>query len=199
MNEVYRSPYEAYPFLSDRTDDLRCDFELLTDEMASGTGLLHARVRAYMECGGGRDAGTCDESGQSRDELHRICDELCWICEMIYHINPTLRTRLTVTEEECDRLREAVDRLQAQVQDSCGGFVLPAGGEPACEAHLLRVQAKKLVRLIYRHIEMGNEVPDLLLDITNLLSGYFFYLALWLNRLEGVEEIPFVSRNYQKS
>ncbi len=27
---LYRSPYEAYPFLCDADDDLRCDFELAT-------------------------------------------------------------------------------------------------------------------------------------------------------------------------
>ena len=32
--ELYQSPYEAYPFLSDDSEDLRCDFELLTDELA---------------------------------------------------------------------------------------------------------------------------------------------------------------------
>ena len=42
--ELYRSPYEAYPFLSDDSGDLRCDFELLTDEMASAVGLLRAQV-----------------------------------------------------------------------------------------------------------------------------------------------------------
>ena len=36
----------------------------------------------------------------------------------------------------------------------------------------------------------------LVLDLANLLSGYFFYLALHLNEAEGVEEVPYVSRNY---
>ena len=43
--EIYHSPYEAYPFLSDAGDDLRCDFELFTDQMASRTGLLRAQVK----------------------------------------------------------------------------------------------------------------------------------------------------------
>ena len=38
----YRSPYEAYPFLCDPDDDLRCDFEIATDRMASRAGLLAA-------------------------------------------------------------------------------------------------------------------------------------------------------------
>ena len=44
MENIYRSPDEAYPFLADEPQDLRCDFELLTDELASLTGLLAAKV-----------------------------------------------------------------------------------------------------------------------------------------------------------
>ena len=105
---LYRSPYEAYPFLCDAGEDLRCDFELLTDEMTSRTGLLRSLVK--------------DEELKA---------ELLWVCE-----------------------------------------------------------------LIYRWVEKGHEVPDRLLDLANLLSGYFFYLALHLNEVEGVDEVPYVSRNY---
>lgn len=170
---LYRSPYEAYPFLCDPGEDLRCDFELLTDEMASRTGLLRAQVK---------------------DEALRT--ELLWVCELIYHINPTLRTRLTVTEAESARLLELASGWKARCAGRCKLFVLTQGCEAACTAHLLRVQGKQLVRLIYRWVEKGHAVPDRLLDLANLLSGYFFYLALYLNELEGVDEIPYESRNY---
>ena len=169
--ELYHSPYEAYPFLSDDSDDLRCDFELLTDEMASATGLLRA---------------------QAADE--NLCAELLWVCELIYNINPTLRTRLTVTEEEAARLTAAVERLEGE--STVHGFVLPQGCEAACTAHLLRVKGKCLVRLLYRHMRQGHEVPPLLVDVCNLLSGYFFLLALKLNTLTGTAEAAYVSRNY---
>lgn len=171
---VYRSPYEAYPFLCDPSEDLRCDFELLTDEMSSRTGLLRAQVKDPQ-----------------------LREELLWICELIYHINPTLRTRLTVTEEETRRLFQAASRLKEECGHRCKLFVLTQGCEAACTAHLLRVQGKQLVRLIYRWIEKGNEVPSRLLDLANLLSGYFFYLALRLNELEGVDEVSYESRNYR--
>ena len=171
---MYRSPYEAYPFLCDDDADLRCDFELMTDDMASRTGLLRAQVT--------------DEA---------LKDELLWLCELIYHINPTLRTRLTVTEAETERLIAAVDRLRAETAGRCELFVLTQGCEAACTAHLLRVEGKRLVRLIYRHVEQGRGVPDRLIDLANLLSGYFFYLALKLNALAGVDEIPYTSRNYK--
>lgn len=168
----YRSPYEAYPFLSDADDDLRCDFELVTDELASGAGLLRSQVTNQ-----------------------NLAEELLWICELIYHINPTLRTSLTVTEEETARLAAMVDRLQGE--STVHGFVLPCGCQSACTAHLLRVKAKCLVRLLYRYLQRGHEVPNGLLDLCNLLSGYFFLLALKLNALEGVEEYGYCSRNYR--
>ncbi len=169
---VYRSPYEAYPFLCDADEDLRCDFELLTDELASGAGLLRSQI--------GEPA---------------LADELLWVCELIYHMNPTLRTSFTVTEEEMARLAAAVERLQAE--SSIHGFVLPCGCQCACAAHLLRVKAKCLVRLLYRYLQRGGSVPNGLLDLANLLSGYFFLLALKCNAMEGIEEHVYHSRNYR--
>ncbi len=178
---LYKSPYEAYPFLRDPFDDLRCDFEILTDELTSLTGLLRAEILS---------------SPQKCEDFTALDKELLWIGEIIYHLNPTLRTRLTVTTEEINRLAETVKRLEKDQSGRLHGFVLPQGTAAACTAHLLRVKCKALVRLLYRHAEQGHEVPPALLDAANLLSGYFFALALHLNARAGVEEIPFKSRNY---
>ena len=121
--ELYHSPWEAYPFLSDAPEDLRCDFELLTDEIASRTGLL----RSQME-----------------DETLRA--ELLRVCELVYHANPTLRTRFTVTPEEIQWLADVCERLRVQSEGRCTRFVLPQGCTAACTAHILRVQCKALVR-----------------------------------------------------
>ena len=170
----YQSPYEAYPFLSEEPDDLRCDFELLTDEIASQIGLLRSKV-----------------------EEKKLKEDLLWIDELIYHLNPTLRTKLSVTEEEKDHLINLHDNLKDEYKFNDFNFVLPQGSESASLAHILRVQTKKLVRLIYRYCYQGNEVDPLLIDIVNILSGYFFYLALKLNKEDNVKEIEFISRNYK--
>ena len=172
----YRSPWEAYPFLADPGADLRCDFELATDALSSLTGLLRGAVL---------------ERFPQQDSL---AQELLMVDRLIYHCNPTLRTVMTVTQEEVDWLRQRTQALMEQ--NAPGGFVLPQGCKEACIAHLLRVKAKELVRLLYRHLEAGGAVPPLLLDCCNLLSGYFFGVALLLNRLQGVDEVAFQSRNY---
>ncbi len=58
---LYRSPYEAYPFLCDADDDLRCDFELATDELASAVGML-----------------------RSQTEDQELAKELLWILSLIH-------------------------------------------------------------------------------------------------------------------
>jgi len=174
MSNIYKSKYEAYPFLHDDSDDLRCDFEILTDEVASMTGFLKSLVS---------------------DKI--LQDELLFVCELIYHINPSLRTKTTVTKDELMRLEGIVKRLQDEIGDRCKQFVLTQGSESGALSHVLRAKCKSLVRLLYRHSYQGHLVDDILFDFTNLLSGYFFFLALKLNELDGVDEVKYVSRNYK--
>ena len=106
-DSLYHSPWEAYPFLSDAADDLRCDFELLTDDMASRVGLMRAEV-----------------------ENPALRAELLFVCELLYHCNPTLRTRCTVTPAERERLLAAAARGE---QEPCAPCVSScAAGTPGC-------------------------------------------------------------------
>lgn len=171
--EIYRSKYEAYPFLSDQPEDLRCDFEIFTDEISSEIGLLRSKI-----------------------EDEELKSELLKICELVYHINPSLRTFVSVAEEELSWLEDCTNRIYNEVKGRCEKFVLNQGCESACYAHILRTKFKALVRILYRYYYNGNEVPNILFDFANLLSGYFFNLALKLNQMNGVEEVEFVSRNY---
>lgn len=173
-NNIYRSKYEAYPFLSDASEDLRCDFEIFTDELTSHIGLLKALV-----------------------EDEEIRKELLIIGELVYHINPSLRTFVSVTEEELKWLEDSTNRIYNEVKSRCNKFVLPQGCESASHAHIIRSKFKALVRLLYRYNYAGNTVPNILFDFANLLSGYFFNLALKLNELNGVDEIEYTSRNYK--
>ncbi|MDR0490991.1 MAG: ATP--cob(I)alamin adenosyltransferase [Oscillospiraceae bacterium] len=180
-NKRYKSKYEAYPFLSDQSDDLRCDFEIATDGFASETGLLSAILR---KLGG--------------PERAALAAELDKTAELVYHANPALRTFFSVKDEEIQWLMERATELY----DLTGGrqeslFQVPCGSEEACRAHILRSKAKGLVRLAYCAQERGATVPEALYDFLNLLSGYFYRLALFLNKLADVAEIPYISRNYK--
>lgn len=172
--EIYRSKYEAYPFLCDDTHDLKCDFEIFTDEIACQIGLLRSMVKEDY-----------------------IQEELLKICELVYHMNPSLRTFVSLSEEELKWLESSVLKLKKETEGRCDKFVLNQGCESACRSHIIRTKFKALVRMLYRYMQQGNEVPDILLDFANLFSGYFFYLALLLNKINGINEIEFMSRNYK--
>lgn len=174
MSNCYRSLYEAYHFLCDPTDNLCCDFEILTDKAASLTGLLRADI--------------ADE--QTQEELLRIC-------ELLYHANPSLRTKVTVTKDEVKWLADSVQRLRKETAGCCSMFVLPQGSHSACLAHVLRSICNEAVRMLYRHDAAGHTTEPILYDFLNLLSGYYCALALKLNALDGIDEVSFISRNYR--
>lgn len=175
MENLYRSRFEAYPFLSDDFNDLRCDFEIFTDYISSQIGLLRSIVKDK-----------------------KIKDDLLIVCELVYHMNPSLRTeKFTITEEEMKWFEKRTLELKEQYGERCKKFVLTQGSQAACQAHLLRAMGKALVRLLYRYNQQGHKVFTELYDFANLLSGYFFYLALKLNEDEKVNEIEYISRNYK--
>jgi ATP:cob(I)alamin adenosyltransferase len=175
--------YLAYCYLYEDTADLKCDFEILSDEISSMIGLLRSLVK---------DAAL-------RDDLSKIN-------ELMYHINPSLRTKIAVTQEELDWLHQKTLDIQKAVKESLTGFspasgnipkfVLPQGCTAAAYSHVLRNKCKSLVRLLSRYHQQGNEVEGLLFDFCNLYSGYFYFLALKLNQDEGVEEVEFICRVY---
>lgn len=173
MQDVYHSPWEAYPFLSEPARDLRCDFELMTDELASLTGLLRSLIGTQQE---------------------KLRAELLWICGLLYHFNPALRTDFHITEAEIGQLKTRVSQMEKSV--SVSGFVLPVGSTAACTAHLLRVGCKNLVRLLYKNFEDSGRMMPAAVDFASLLSSYFFFLALMLNKEAGERELPFASRIY---
>jgi len=168
---IYRSKYEACPLICEKGNDVICDFAILTDEVASMTGLLRSLV--------------------TDEELR---EELRFVCDIVYNLSPSFRRGTVVTEKELQKLEQITLRHKEDATKPSGLFVLPMGGQSASLSHVLRVKCKALVRLLCRHDYAGNKIDGLLYDFTNLLSGYFYNLAFKLNALEGVEEIPHIIR-----
>jgi len=178
------SKYLAYCYLYEDTGDLKCDFEILTDEISSMIGLLRSLL---------------DNADKTADS--DLAEDLVKINELMYHINPSLRTWVTVTEEELDWLNQKTQQLQKATEKGLprgGGlnFFIPQGCTQAAYSHVIRNKCKTLVRLLSRFKQQGNEVDEILFDFANLYSGYFYFLALWFNMNHGEKETLFISRVY---
>ena len=130
-------------------------------------------------------------------------EDLCKINELMYHINPSLRTKVMVTGEELAWLfqkGQALKTAQEEARPRSGlNFFIPQGCTQASYSHVIRSKCKTLVRLLSRYKQQGNVVDDILFDFINLYSGYFYYLALWFNKIHGVKERVFTSRAYKFS
>jgi cob(I)alamin adenosyltransferase len=176
--------YLAYCYLYEDATDLKCDFEILTDEISGMIGLLRSLL---------------DDTDRTADP--ELAENLSKINELMYHINPSLRTEVMVTTEELDWLFQQTQSLQKITEGSAPAgdsitFVLPQGCTQAAYSHVIRSKCKTLVRLLSRYKQQGNEVREILFDFCNLYSGYFYFLSLWFNKNHGEEERPFTSRVY---
>jgi len=181
------SKYLAYTFLYDDATDLKCDFEILSDEISGMIGLLRSLL---------------DDKDNTADP--GLEENLCIINELMYHINPSLRTKVMVTEDELEWLFQRTQALKIVLEEAkpkSGGltFFIPQGCTQAAYSHVIRSKCKTLVRLLSRYKQQGNAVDDILFDFINLYSGYFHNLALWFNKIHGVKERIFTSRAYQLS
>lgn len=63
------------------------------------------------------------------------------------------------------------------------GFVLPTGSQTACSVHICRTVCRRAERSVVVLQDRDS------VEYLNVLSKYLFHLALFLNHIEGVDEI----------
>lgn len=164
--------YLSYPFLYEKKKTV--EFELLTDEIASYIAL----------------AGSYTTDKELKKELLKIN-------ELVYHLNPCVRSKTALEAHEVAWLYTRYQTYQYVTKDRDSLFVLPGGTTLASTLHILRTKAKQLVRLLHLITEEGTYVNESIFDFSNILANYFFVAALYANRLENETEIPFTSRVYK--
>ncbi|WP_422485957.1 hypothetical protein [Gudongella sp. DL1XJH-153] len=157
----------AYPFLNDKNKMV--DHEILTDKLSSTLGHIISM-------------GTPLEK------------ETWWLMDKVLHLNGSLRGKLAIS---LDDLRDG-QTIYHVLKDrhKVAGFIYPVGNRLATQYHIARCEAKIVTRNLYLIQQSGIIVPEILLDISNLMANILFVMSLEVNRLEGFEEIPFESRSY---
>ncbi len=164
--------FTCYTFMAE--EGLLCDYEVLTDGISSYFGLAAAfgRERGYPE---------------------DICNILEWLTEALLHVNGSLRGKLAIAEEDVNKLYKLYKHYKSQIDVS--GFTLPTGSYFSCLINILRYKTKELVRLLNK-VDREKDVPEILFSFTNLLANFLHVLSLYINKLDGVENKPFISKSY---
>jgi len=86
------------------------------------------------------------------------------------------------------KMEDSIDFMDAGLEP-LKNFILPGGHETASFAHLCRTSSRTVERMMvnYQH-ESNEELPTNGLVFLNRLSDYFFVLARWLNKKNGMGE-----------
>lgn len=161
----------CYPFM--RESAATVDYEIRTDSLTTQIGLASSLTK----------------------DIPKIYNDLMYLQEMAYHLNGSVRGKNAISEEDLNKLSSMYDFYVAEVKERIETFVLPQGTTAACVLHTCRSEAKKSVRALHKVSEERN-VPDILFDYAHLLANVLFVMAVYVNKLEGMEEIPFISKSY---
>ncbi len=95
-----------------------------------------------------------------------------------------------VTAQNVSDLEIDIDEMDS-VLEPLKNFILPGGHQRSAAIHLCRTCTRSVERkMVDFKLETGEELPESGLEFINRLSDYFFVLARWLNKTEGVVETP---------
>lgn len=165
----------CYPFIYEHS--LKCDYEILTDELCRQVGGILAELPA---------------------DFGELVQELEILQPMVYHLNGSIRGKCALCEEDLIWLRDCYVRHKDATKESISGFVLPRGKSPIPQLNVASSNAKKAIRLMVRlHEQEGVEIPEVLHRFCNVLCNYFFILTVVINQARGEKEIPFESESYR--
>ncbi|KWW16653.1 hypothetical protein AS888_23815 [Peribacillus simplex] len=161
----------CYPYMRESASTV--DFEIRTDSLTTRIGMAASLTKDVPD-------------------VHR---DLMVLLPMAYHLNGSVRGKLAISDHDLDHLSSIYDRYVAEVKEQIQTFVLPQGSTAACALHACRSEAKKSVRALHK-VSLEREVPDILFDYAHLLANVLFVMAVYVNKRQGFEEIPFISKSY---
>ena len=152
------------------------DYEIRTDSLTSRMGVVLSVLRENEAC-------------------KVVFEDLHVIQPQIYHLNGSVRGKLAILEEDLNWLSDRYDYYVEDAGDVIKQFLLPQGCEVAALLHVCRSEAKKSYRALHK-VSEEREVPEILFDYLGLLANVLFVMAVYTNRRNNIDEIPFVSKSY---
>ncbi len=94
--------------------------------------------------------------------------------------NNELRQQLCIPSSQVQAVEQHIDRIESQLPP-LRRFVLPAGTQAACQAHVCRTVCRRAEREILRLSESGATTDPQVIAYINRLSDYLFVLSRHLN------------------
>lgn len=164
--------YICYTYMREKS--CKVDYEVLSDALTVSVGM----VLPYLT-----------------EKERAVAEDLRHIQLLCYHANGSVRGMLAIEPEDIEWLSDRYDFYAAEVGEMMKQFVLPRGTIAAMMLHQVRNDAKLTYRALH-HVNKEEPVSDLIFKFTGLLSNVACVMALYVNKISGVEEVPFVTKSY---
>lgn len=154
------------------------------DELNAWVGMLRARCQLF----------DCLQQTCIGDAT--MADMLCWIQNRLFNVGSALSLAKGewITATDVAQIERWIDGMQAALPP-LRSFILPAGNETICTAHLCRTVTRRLERLVVELIDTQTATTqeEELLQFINRLSDYFFVLARYMGHLSGVADEAWIA------
>lgn len=165
----------SYPFIYEAS--ALCDFEILTDELCTVTGMA---------------ISACDDVDK---DIRHMLETLQ---PLLFDLNGSVRGRCAITEETIAQSKQWLSQLRLAQPEKTAAFVLPRGRGVVVNLHYCRSLCKKATRALVRADQEGTEVPPTLPRYCNVLTNLFFEMTQVINHRRGVVQPEYRSSNYGK-
>lgn len=163
----------SYPFIYEQSGS--CDFEILTDELCTVTGLAGSACPA---------------------EHADIQAVLFALQPKIFDLNGSIRGKCAISDDDIEQLKAHYDAFRALLPENQPHFVLPRGTGVVVPLHYCRSLAKKATRALVQLDASGADVPATLPRYCNVLTNLYFMMTRVINTRAGIAEPEYISNNY---
>jgi cob(I)alamin adenosyltransferase len=101
------------------------------------------------------------------------------------------KNRTHIDESQITGMEKTIDRWESKLEPM-KSFILPGGGLIGAQVHVARTICRRAERDAIALQETGETVPMLAIQYMNRLADALFVLARHVNRLEGINEDPWL-------
>ena len=151
----------------------------IVDEVNSHIGLL----QYYVKLDGNLN--------KIYDILYKVQNQLFTLGSDLANPNDTLKDYPRITDQDVSYLENEIDNLDRSL-DALKSFILPGGSLESSYCHVIRTIIRR-AEVNITVLVLNDNINKNCLVYLNRLSDLFFVLSRFINKIKGVQDIPWKS------
>jgi cob(I)alamin adenosyltransferase len=169
-------------------DNLRIEAYGTVDELNSVVGLVRLHTSSTSGDAALREQAARDALKSLDEQLERVQNQLFDLGAALATPEPLKFGIVGVTDEAVAAMEQSIDAFERDLEP-LKQFILPGGAPAAAYLHLARTVCRRAERLVVG-LARQSDISPLGVIYLNRLSDWLFVAARWVNRVQGVVDVP---------